>query len=218
MDRLEKTDDAMTALLMASDSIRALVWTALPGVIQDFDPVKMTCSVQPAIQARVQDEQSEYSWVSLPLLVDCPVVFPSGGGALLSFPLAVGDECLVVFASRCIDNWWLAGAANGAQTQAEIRMHDLSDGFVLPGPYSQPRVPSVPVNTGRVELRLADNTARVSITVANKKVEVATTGDASVTANRIDLNGELYINGQAYVDHVHTGVTPGGSNTAGVAT
>lgn len=214
MDRIEKTNDLMMALLAASDNIRSQVWTALPGIIQDFDPDKVTCSIQPAIQARVEDEKGQFSWVTLPLLVDCPVVFPAGGGAVLSFPLEVGDDCLVVFASRCIDNWWLAG---GVQRQAELRMHDLSDGFCIPGSFSQPRVPTT-IATGRVDLRLKDGTARVSIVPATKKVEVATTGNVEVSAARIDLNGELYINGSRYVDHTHEGVTPGGATTGGVST
>ena len=33
------------------------------------------------------------------------MVFPGGGGFALTFPVAAGDECLVVFASRCIDDY-----------------------------------------------------------------------------------------------------------------
>ena len=64
-----------------------------------------------------------------------PVVFPGGGGFALTFPVAAGDECLVVFASRCIDAWWQSG---GVGEPMEPRMHDLSDGFALIGVRSQP--------------------------------------------------------------------------------
>ena len=102
----------------------------MPAVIVDFDPVAMTCSAQPAIRARVTAPSGGQQHMPLPLLLDCPVYFPSGGNCTLTFPVKPGDECLVVFASRCIDAWWQSG---GVQDQAEMRMHDLSDGFVFVG-------------------------------------------------------------------------------------
>lgn len=62
-------------------------------------------------------------------------MMPRGGGFALTFPVAAGDECLVVFADACIDSWWQSG---GVQNQAEKRRHDLSDGIVIPGLWSQP--------------------------------------------------------------------------------
>lgn len=82
------------------------VWTALPGIIQTFDAGALTCEVQPAIKGRVTQEDGSIQLVNMPLLLDCPVVFPHGGGCSLTFPIKAGDECLVVFASRGIDYWW----------------------------------------------------------------------------------------------------------------
>ena len=66
-------DQAMTARLSG-------LWTALPGIVQGFDPVAMTCQVQPAIQGKVRSEDGSIVLVNLPMLLDCPVVFPRGGG------------------------------------------------------------------------------------------------------------------------------------------
>ncbi|MFW8450019.1 Gp138 family membrane-puncturing spike protein, partial [Klebsiella pneumoniae] len=73
-----------------------------------------------------KDESGAQVSVNLPLLVDVPVVFPRGGGCTLTFPVKPGDECLVIFADRCIDFWWQSG---GIQEPVDERMHDLSDAF-----------------------------------------------------------------------------------------
>lgn len=155
----------------------AMLWTSLPGIIQSFDPVSMTCEVQPAIQGKMRLEDGGVQVVNLPLLLDCPVIFPRGGGCSLTFPIKKGDECLVVFADRAIDIWWQQG---GVQPPAETRMHDLSDGFVIPGPYSQIQV--IPdVSTEAVELRTDDRSARLSIFPSDHLVEVETVGSMVAT-------------------------------------
>lgn len=163
---------------------QSALWTALPCIVQDYDADKMTISAEPSIQARVRDEKGVWSWVSIPKLVDCPVIFPSGGGFTLTFPVKQGDECLVIFASRCIDSWWQSG---GVQTQADLRMHDLSDGFALVGPRSQPRVLSPAGSTDGVELRSDDREAYVRIDDSDN-ILVKTSGNASV-----DADGDVYV-------------------------
>ena len=130
MNRLESLNDPEASLRAGMRGALAETWTAMPAVIVDFDPVAMTCSAQPAIRARVTAPSGGQQHMPLPLLLDCPVYFPSGGNCTLTFPVKPGDECLVVFASRCIDAWWQSG---GVQDQAEMRMHDPSDGFVFVG-------------------------------------------------------------------------------------
>ena len=85
---------------------------------------------QPAIQSCVVDSASQGEPVVLPLPLDCPVQSPAGGRFTRTFAVKAGDECLVVFASRCIDACGLSG---GVRNQSVLRMHDLSDGFTLPG-------------------------------------------------------------------------------------
>lgn len=159
----------------AINSRLTLVWTALPGIIQKFDPAALTCEVQPAIKGRVTTEKG-IELVDMPLLLDCPVVFPRGGNCSLTFPLKQGDECLVVFASRGIDFWWQLG---GVQPPPEARMHDLSDGFVIPGPYSQPQKIGN-VSTSAVQLRSDDGAAYVELNPSSHNVKCKTSGDFSV--------------------------------------
>lgn len=152
----------------------------------------MTCVVQPSVQVYVSDDSGNLTSTSLPLLLDCPVQFPAGGGCTLTFAVKSEDECLVVFSSRCIDSWWQSG---GIQAQAELRMHDLSDGFVLLGFRSQPRVISGISGTA-AQLRTDDGVAFVEVDSATHAINATTTGPLNLTAPLVTINGDVQVNGR----------------------
>ena len=242
MDRREREPDLLEGLMTFGEGLQSKLWTALPGIIQSFDASKQTVVVQPSIQAQVHDYDGSAKWVNLPLLVDCPVYFPSGGGVLLTFPIAAGDECLVIFANRCIDAWWQLGCppdANGRpqpQVQAEFRMHDLSDGMVLPGFDSLPNVaPSISTTAAQLRNQAGDTFVEVA---QSGVIKVTASASVVVTAPAITLNGPVTVNGnltatgtitapnvvgtsnvtfggKSGVGHTHSGVQSGPSNTGG---
>lgn len=72
--------------------------------------------------------------VDYPILIDCPVVCLGGGSGALTFPVATGDQCLVLFNDRDIDNWF-TGATSGPV--ATPRLHSFSDGVLLVGLHSK---------------------------------------------------------------------------------
>ncbi|WP_250538820.1 MULTISPECIES: Gp138 family membrane-puncturing spike protein [unclassified Caballeronia] len=187
MLQIERTASIEDALRAALGGNQAGLWTALPAIIQSFDASALTCTAQPAIQAQVRAQDGSTSWVTLPLLVDVPVCFPRGGGCTLTFPVASGDEALIVFASRCIDAWWQSG---GVQVQAELRMHDLSDGFAILGPFSQ-AMKIDGVSTSAVQLRSNDGSAYIELNPSSKAVKVVAPGGFEVDAPTITLNGQL---------------------------
>lgn len=204
MDRREQIGDQEEQLRGAMEAHQSGLWTAMPGIIQSFDASAMTCTVQPAISGRKMEKDGSFSEFRMPVLLDCPVVFPGGGGCILTFPLAAGDECLVVFSSRCIDAWWKLG---GIQGPTRARMHSLSDGFAIPGPRSQPRKVTV---SGKTQLRTNDGATVIEIepgAVRIKATTVTVEGDLTVTgttktASTLNLN-----------THKHSGVTVGAANT-----
>lgn len=177
MDRRERIGDPEETLRMAFGGEQAKLWTALPGIIGSFDPEAQTCTVQPAINGERRMQDGTIQPIQMPLLLDCPVQWQGGGGVTLTFPIKPGDECLIVFASRCIDFWWQQG---GVQGQAELRMHDLSDGFVLVGVRSQPRKFSV--STSAAQLRTDDGAAYVEINPATHKIKAVTPSDIEAQA------------------------------------
>lgn len=184
MDRRERLDESVEAIRAAMDGRLSELWTALPCIIESFDPDAMTVVVQPTIKGVITNSDGTTRTESLPLLVDVPVIFPAGGGFTLTFPIAEGDECLAVLASRCIDAWWQSG---GIQEAMEPRMHNLSDAFALVGPFSQPR--TLPgVSTEDVQLRTNDGQAHVSIKpdktieAKNPAAKISMTPDGVVSA------------------------------------
>lgn len=164
MDRNQLLNDSETAMRLALDGRQSTIWTAMPGIIQSVNLAAMTCEVQLAIQGTVENENGTIESVNLPLLVDVPICFPNAGGFILTFPIAANDEVLVVLASRCIDAWWQSG---GIQRPMEARMHDLSDGFAIPGPRSQARL-ITSISSSEVQLRNAAGTTYVSLTGSGK--------------------------------------------------
>lgn len=185
MDRRERLNDINAALLVALEGWQSGMWTALPCIIVSFDAVKMTCVAQPALQGVIRQEDGSKVLTSMPMLLDVPVVFPSGGGYTLTFPITAGDEALVVFASRCIDAWWQLG---GIRNQVEFRMHDLSDGFAIVGPRSQPRVLSS-VSTTATELRSDDGQTKVQVTNGKIRLQAVNVEVHASGSYRWDVNG-----------------------------
>lgn len=166
--------------LVLADSIKAGIWTAIPAIIQSVDYSKFTVTAQPAIKGIVVNADNEQEYVNLPLLVDVPIMFPSAGGWHLTFPVKEGDECLVVFSCRCIDAWWQNGSI---QNPMEQRMLDLSDGFAILAPYSQPKAKEV--NGG-----ISANSVILKDTAKQNYIEITNEGNANVLLQG-NLKGEI---------------------------
>ncbi|MGK8887357.1 Gp138 family membrane-puncturing spike protein [Burkholderia gladioli] len=178
MNRNERIDDPLAALRAVVRGQQAEIWTALPGIIESYDPGAQTVAIQAGLKVPVRAGDGTLTTVELPQLVDCPAQFPSGGNSTLTFPVARGDECLVVFASRCIDAWWQSG---GVQELADTRMHSLSDGFALLGFRSQPRV-LANVSTTSAQLRSDDGATFIDLNPTAQTVKIVAPGGFEVVA------------------------------------
>ena len=188
LNREERVEDLYAALRYALDGLRTEIQTSMPAIIQSFDPVKRTCTAQPTIRYQMTMFDNTKKWVTLPIIVDIPVIFPSGGGFTLTFPVKNGDECLLIFASRCIDAWWYS---SGVQNQDDIRFHDYSDGFALVGVNSRPKViPNISTNT--VQLRSDDGDAYVEL-ASGHVVNVVAPGGFNVIAPTISLQASTSV-------------------------
>jgi len=216
MDRRELGNDIVEALLAAMEGWQANVWTALPGKVIDFDPTDSTCSIQCTVQMQRTLPSGEQEWISITPLVKCPLVFLNGGGALITYPVKEGDEALVVFGSRCIDGWWQTGQVS---PQVEIRMHDLSDGFVIVGPRSKAKAVSG-WSTSRLEIRNEAGDTKVTLNPTSKQITLETPGNVTISAGSLTINapithtGTITSNGKNIGStHTHGGVSVGGSNT-----
>jgi hypothetical protein len=130
--------------------------------------------------------------MNYPVLIDCPVVIMGGGPAYLTFPIAQGDECLVLFNDRDIDNWFATGQVAPPATG---RLHSFSDGIVLVGLRSKAR-----------SIQSYD-TNRALITNGNARVGInPNTNKCSIINNAATLNGAL----QTLINGI-LGMTSGGN-------
>jgi hypothetical protein len=223
MNRDELLDDPEEALRLALDNAQGKIWTAIPAIVKAVDLSRQTVSAQPSIQGSITNAAGVRQYVNLPLLVDVLIVWPRAGGFALTFPIKVDDEVLIVFASRCIDSWWQSG---GVGVPAEARMHDLSDGFAILAPTSQPKKLSG-VSSTNVQLRNDAGSTYVEIT-ADGKARVVSPAAIDIQAPTINLSGSVEISGPVnqsggtftiggivFGTHKHGGVAPGGSQTSG---
>lgn len=146
--------------------------------IQSFDPARQVATATVNYKKTRYERQLDgtYTPVHLdyPPLVDCPVIFPGGGGGVLTFPVGPGDECLAIFNDRDMDNWF-----NGQPTAPNNtgRLHSFADAFLLVGPRSTPNA-VINFNGSATELRTVDGTVKVSVSSSGVNV---TAGAAKVT-------------------------------------
>lgn len=110
------------------------------GTIVSFDPATQTASVsinfQKVLRAvnhldgvgQVSDQIVPY-----PQLDNVPVVILGGGGAYITFPIAPGDSCILMFNDRDKDGWMAQGTTNPPLPPLSNRMHDISDAIALVG-------------------------------------------------------------------------------------
>jgi len=186
------------------------VHTALPAIIISFDPDTRTVTAQPTVQRIFSEGVGLEGATNLPPCVDVPVVFPMGGGYELTFPVVAGDECLLMFAERCIDGWF----GNGEPTPPDdYRQHDLSDAFAIVGVRSLAN--KNPVWTGGTELGGNGNHVRID----DNSVELGA-GGATLKLTSDKLTSSVPIHAPNLITdqfdtnaHVHGGVESGGSST-----
>lgn len=167
-------DEELAATPEDTATIAAREWskdlhTNLPGIVRSFDRTTQTVRVQLTIKRLWID--NDLGWLPLPELVDCPVQFMRYGNFVITGPVSEGDEGLVHFSERAIDNWWHAG---GVQEPSEYRLHDLSDGCFSPGYSSKGRVPAN-IADDALEIRTLDGATVIRVTDS----EIQMNGDAS---------------------------------------
>lgn len=213
-DRRELLDDAEESARLAFEGQAAQLWTSMPGIIESVDLDAQTVSVQPAIRGSVQDESGATSQQNMPLLVDVPICWPRAGGFAVTFPIKQGDECLVIFAARCIDAWWQSG---GVQAPMEDRMHDLSDAFATFAPTSQAKK-LTNVQSDGMELRNDARTVYMKFTDAGIEIKgnvthvgnYTQTGNYTINGNMVHAGGTIFsLSRRIDGAHTHISAAPG---------
>lgn len=141
------------------------------GTIQSFDAAKQTVTATINYKKTFfqNNNTNEFKPVlqDYPLLVDCPAVVLGGGTAFLTMPIKKGDECLILFNDRDMDNWFASGGGGGNATP---RLHSFADGIALVGIRSL--VHSIQ-NYDPTRAVLIGGNAKVGVNPSNNKVLIA---------------------------------------------
>ena len=183
-ERIQKLESLLTRL---TSDIKSDIRVSLPARVTAFDPIKQTISCIPLIREMVNINGSS-SYQDLPELVDVPIHMPRAGGWSITFPIKVGDECMVIFQDLCIDGWWFRG---GIQNWNDLRRHDLSDAIAIFSPWSQPNtIPSYSENN--LEIRSDDGSIKISFT--QNGVNMTFPQGCTINSN-VQINGDLTVSG-----------------------
>lgn len=175
------------------------IHTALPGTIESYDNTSQKAEVILGVRKILLNGKT----LSLPKLVEVPVLFPGSATAGIHFPMNKGDSVLIIFCERSIDNFLLTGKESNPVIN---RKHSLTDSVAIPG--------LLPFNKTSV----SENNTDVIIIHKNAKVILKSNGDVEIDGDNINLG--TGINLKALVNetfltffdtHVHTGGTIGGS-------
>jgi hypothetical protein len=115
------------------ESLQSQIFTGLPAIVTDNSEYesKNIISVRPTIDMQHSDGQVS----ECPEIFNVPVINPSAGGGLLSFPIQIGDTVWLEFSMRNIEEW-LEGDGSSV-TEPTQRMHDMSDAVAIVGLYTK---------------------------------------------------------------------------------
>jgi hypothetical protein len=187
------------------------------GVIKSFNPSTQRAEVEIAYkQVRNILVDGTKVYQEYPVLQDCPVMTLFGGVDILSMPITIGDNCMLLFNDTDIDQW----ATNGdGQHPTTARMHDISDAIAIVG--IRPLTNSI-VNYlangirlshggGNAQIDLTDNLIESIATLFLHNGNMQITGDELVEGNsttqgnhtvqgNMDIWGEMTGNGSAPIN------------------
>ena len=185
--------------------VRQNVHTNMPGIVLSYDPETKRAKVQPAFRSRLRDPER---LLDKPPIVDVPVRQPATGGHLEHRQVDQGDVVWLWFSERGLDAFkaqWgqLADPPLGS-------FFAMRDAVAIPWGVED----ITPARTTGWIVQNRDGDAYISLD--NDTVRIVT-GSVSLTISPSGFafsGGEITHNGTPIDDtHVHSGITPGGSNT-----
>lgn len=183
---MNRNEQAQILIEMTRKEI-ANIHTAAPGEILSYDLGSGLASVKPKLKFKVPDGRA----LDMPVIVGVPVQFPSGAGgdASVTHPVKQGDSCLLIFAEAALDDWLKGGES------ADLRKYDLTDAIAIPGLFNF-GLPAVNAHPSDVCLKNGSTLLRIE------------------PGGNVHLEGgDLIVGGISFKNHVHGGITSGGSNT-----
>lgn len=109
------------------------IHTCLPGKITEFDPITNRVSVQPVIKKKIGENT-----ISYPIITDVPLQYPKSKDSAITFPIAKGDGCIILFSETSMENYY--NSLNTEVEPGDSRKFSLTDAICIPGisPFTAP--------------------------------------------------------------------------------
>lgn len=182
------------------------------GQIVEFNKNRQLARVKIMYKKRYyrRDQGDEYKPVlePYPVFINCPVIVLNGGNMSLRLPIKQGDDCLVLFNDRDIDNWLESGQESELNSS---RLHDFSDAIIIVGLHPKPR-PLSGYSSDRAEL--GTETTKVSVGSSDVMMKTPTSEIKSGPKIKIEANG---VNIKSLIDGLADQVTAlGGAGAAAI--
>lgn len=165
-------------------SFVAQQFTAMPGIVEAYDPVLQRVDVQPAIKATHEDEAGPVVEAE-PIIPSVPVLFLGGGGSHLTHPIAKGDPVLLVFGAP-IKAWLTLG---GVVDPRAVHRNHLGDAIAIPGLRPRPQVIKPAPSTSAMVLTASD--LRLGGADADQAVVVQSALDTFVDALQAGIDAAV---------------------------
>lgn len=143
--------------------------------------------------------------VQYPQLPKVPVIVLGGISSSLTFPISPGDNCLLLFNDRDIQNWVTANAATGKPVATD-RAHSLSDALAIVG------LPTLS-SYDTTHALLKNGTGAVGIGPTNKVLITASYNGTSNTPTLLTLLNQLITNVSSLVTATAAITTVGSATT-----
>lgn len=118
-----------------SDLIRTTIDTmlmdlnvCLPAKVVKYNAATQMADVLPMLLVEFLDG----TILPMPVIPSVPVVHPKAnqGSTYIHVPITVGDNVILIFSQRSLDNWKTQG---GPSNPSDPRKHHLTDAFAIPG-------------------------------------------------------------------------------------
>lgn len=136
------------------------VRTAMPARVVSYNHETGRASVQPLLTRAYIGHDGEVIQNQDPIVTECPVAFPSGGGFSIHLPLVAGDLGLLVVAESSLEEFLAGDGAQVSPLADDARRHDLTDGVFFPVRVGQPVAAA-----NATDLVIGANDGTVAITI-----------------------------------------------------
>lgn len=192
--------DLFDAIETHVDRLQDRIFTSLPATVTSYKASEQ--SVDVSIDVRLSNVLTgeESPAVSL---TGVPVVFPSGGGGILSFPIKSGDRVLLCFTKYSIDKW--KGGTDGIA--GENRQHSISDAIAICGLHNTSSILSP--NESDVELKAFGSTVTL---LSSGDIQLKPAGKTIIDSD-LEVTGDVEISGNTAVSGTLEGAGVKDTNT-----